>query len=37
MIDTVHAIQAGVTLAALQRQSLLDPLDNRMLLCHALG
>ncbi|MYM29155.1 peptide chain release factor N(5)-glutamine methyltransferase [Duganella sp. CY15W] len=36
MIDTVHAIQAGVTLAALQRQSLLEALDNRVLLCHAL-
>jgi release factor glutamine methyltransferase len=30
-------IAAGATLAALQRQSRLDPLDNRILLCHALG
>jgi len=36
MITTLDAIQAGVTLAALQRQSLLDALDNRVLLCHAL-
>ncbi len=30
-------IAAGVTLAALQVQSLLDPLDYRILLCHALA
>jgi len=28
---------AGVTLAALQVRPLLDPVDNRVLLCHALG
>jgi release factor glutamine methyltransferase len=28
---------AGVTLAALQVRPLLDPVDNRILLCHALG
>jgi release factor glutamine methyltransferase len=36
MIDSVHAIIAGVTIAQLQRQALLDALDNRVLLCHAL-
>ncbi|WP_371860636.1 peptide chain release factor N(5)-glutamine methyltransferase [Pseudoduganella lurida] len=30
-------IAAGTTLAALQRQSMLDPVDHRILLCHALG
>jgi release factor glutamine methyltransferase len=30
-------VQAGATVAQLQVQSLLDPLDNRILLCHALG
>lgn len=37
MITDIGAIAAGVTLGALQVQSLLDPLDNRVLLCHALG
>ena len=37
MIDDISAIAAGVTLGALQTQSLLDPLDNRVLLCHALA
>ncbi|MYM85736.1 peptide chain release factor N(5)-glutamine methyltransferase [Rugamonas sp. FT82W] len=37
MIADLSAIAAGVTLGALQTQSLLDPLDNRVLLCHALG
>ncbi|GJI96854.1 release factor glutamine methyltransferase [Duganella caerulea] len=37
MITDLSAIAAGVTLGALQVQSLLDPLDNRVLLCHALG
>ncbi|MYN15621.1 peptide chain release factor N(5)-glutamine methyltransferase [Rugamonas sp. FT107W] len=37
MITDLSAIAAGVTLGALQTQSLLDPLDNRVLLCHALG
>ncbi|MRX06894.1 peptide chain release factor N(5)-glutamine methyltransferase [Pseudoduganella sp. FT25W] len=36
MIDATSAIMAGVTIAALQRQSLLDGLDYRVLLCHAL-
>ncbi|MRW85082.1 peptide chain release factor N(5)-glutamine methyltransferase [Pseudoduganella sp. FT26W] len=36
MIDSTSAITAGVTIAALQRQSLLDGLDYRVLLCHAL-
>lgn len=36
MIDRIQAIAAGVTLAALQRQTLLDALDYRVLLCHAL-
>jgi len=36
MIATVDDIAAGVTLAAVQRQSLLDALDFRVLLCHAL-
>jgi release factor glutamine methyltransferase len=36
-IDNVDAITAGVTIGALQAQSLLDALDNRILLCHALG
>jgi release factor glutamine methyltransferase len=30
-------IPAGASVAQLQVQSLLDPLDNRILLCHALG
>lgn len=30
-------IAPGATIAQLQVQSLLDPLDNRILLCHALG
>jgi release factor glutamine methyltransferase len=37
MIDRLGAIEAGVTVGALQTQSLLDALDNRILLCHALG
>jgi release factor glutamine methyltransferase len=37
MISDTAAIAAGATIAALQVQSLLDPLDNRILLCHALG
>ncbi len=37
MIKDISAITAGVTIGALQLQSLLDPLDNRVLLCHALG
>ena len=37
MISDTGAITAGVTLGALQVQSLLDPVDNRILLCHALG
>jgi len=37
MIDRIGAIGAGVTVGALQTQSLLDALDNRILLCHALG
>lgn len=37
MITDPAAIVAGVTLGAVQRQSLLDPLDVRVLLCHALG
>ncbi len=37
MIDHTGAIVAGVTVGALQTQSLLDALDNRILLCHALG
>ena len=36
MIASTSAITAGVTLRALQIQSLLDALDNRVLLCHAL-
>ena len=36
MITDPDAIVAGVTLGAVQRQSLLDPLDLRVLLCHAL-
>jgi len=35
-IEQTGQIRAGVTLAALQVQSLLDPLDYRVLLCHAL-
>ncbi|MES2114932.1 MAG: peptide chain release factor N(5)-glutamine methyltransferase [Pseudomonadota bacterium] len=31
------AIRAGTTLAELQRLPLLDPIDRRILLCHALG
>ncbi|WP_332852802.1 peptide chain release factor N(5)-glutamine methyltransferase [Duganella sp. S19_KUP01_CR8] len=37
MISDISTIAAGVTIGALQVQSLLDPLDNRVLLCHALG
>jgi release factor glutamine methyltransferase len=37
MIDRLGAIEAGVSVGALQTQSLLDALDNRILLCHALG
>lgn len=37
MINDLSAIAAGATIGALQVQSLLDPLDNRVLLCHALG
>jgi release factor glutamine methyltransferase len=36
MIAHPGAITAGVSIGALQRQSLLDALDNRVLLCHAL-
>ena len=36
-IKSIDAIAAGVTIGALQAQSLLDALDNRILLCHALG
>ncbi|GGC10029.1 peptide chain release factor N(5)-glutamine methyltransferase [Pseudoduganella buxea] len=32
-----QAALPGATVASLQRQSLLDPVDNRILLCHALG
>lgn len=34
---TLAAIRAGVTLAQLQRLPLLDAVDRRILLCHALG
>ena len=37
MIDNINSIAAGATIGALQTQSLLDALDNRILLCHALG
>jgi release factor glutamine methyltransferase len=37
MIEHTSAIVTGVTISALQVQSLLDALDNRILLCHALG
>ncbi|MHA4868830.1 peptide chain release factor N(5)-glutamine methyltransferase [Duganella sp. PWIR1] len=37
MIADTSAIVAGVTIAVLQRQSLLDALDYRVLLCHALA
>ncbi|MEV4778870.1 peptide chain release factor N(5)-glutamine methyltransferase [Burkholderia sp. LMU1-1-1.1] len=37
MIDRIGAIGAGLTVGGLQTQSLLDALDNRILLCHALG
>ena len=30
-------VPAGISLGALQRQPLLDPVDQRILLCHALG
>ena len=30
-------VAGGITLGALQRQPLLDPVDQRILLCHALG
>ena len=36
MISNTGAIIAGVTIGALQVQSLLDAVDNRLLLCHAL-
>ncbi len=36
MIRSTDEIRAGLTLAAAQVQALLDPLDNRILLCHAL-
>jgi release factor glutamine methyltransferase len=36
MITDINAITTGVTLGALQVQSLLDAVDNRILLCHAL-
>lgn len=32
-----HQVTAGMTLGALQRKPLLDPVDQRILLCHALG
>jgi release factor glutamine methyltransferase len=37
MISHPGAIAAGVSIGALQVQSLLDAVDNRILLCHALG
>lgn len=37
MSATTTVIAAGVTLAALQAKPLLDRLDQRVLLCHALG
>jgi release factor glutamine methyltransferase len=37
MITDVGAITAGITIGALQVQSLLDAVDNRILLCHALN
>jgi release factor glutamine methyltransferase len=37
MISHPGAIAAGVSIGALQMQSLLDAVDNRILLCHALG
>jgi release factor glutamine methyltransferase len=37
MITDTSAITAGVTIGALQMQSLLDAVDNRILLCHALN
>jgi release factor glutamine methyltransferase len=37
MIADTSAIAAGVSVGALQTQSLLDALDNRVLLCHALA
>ncbi len=37
MIRHTDQLCAGLTLAAAQVQALLDPLDNRILLCHALG
>lgn len=37
MIRDTDAIAAGVTIGALQVQSLMDPVDNRILLCHAMG
>lgn len=30
-------VTAGITLGALQRKPLLDPVDQRILVCHALG
>jgi hypothetical protein len=35
--DTSDEIRAGLSLAAARSVALLDPLDNRILLCHALG
>ena len=37
MIAAVTDLVAGVTVGALQRQALLDALDWRVLLCHALN
>ncbi|MFA9215467.1 MAG: peptide chain release factor N(5)-glutamine methyltransferase [Sphingomonadaceae bacterium] len=37
ILSTPDQIRAGCTLAALQRQTLLEPLDLRILLCHALA
>ena len=37
MIRSTDEIRAGLSLAAAQVQALLDPLDNRILLCHALA
>ena len=34
---TAAAVVAGASIASLQVQNALDPLDNRILLCHALG
>lgn len=32
-----HQVTAGISLGALQRKPLLDPVDQRILVCHALG